>query len=289
MSRLLQFPTTAQRFGFQPVRARYSVREISHLFGLTPQQIRKWTEAGLIRAVASGQDAGGSADSPLTTHHSPLTDEPFFGFRALAQFRRVRELRDQGLTLQQIEGELRGQFNLFAPVDGQLIALPLKPSLFERALELHEQGDPRAAEAYRAAINTDDCVPDAYCNLGLLEHERGSVPNARECFSLALERDERHFEAHYNLGTLYFDEDELALSRIHYEAVVQVEPNFSHTYFNLGLVFAQQELWFDARRTLRRFQHLAPAEDAGISNELLRWLDKVVETSAATPAKLALA
>lgn len=291
MSKLLEFPTAPQRFGFQPVKSHYTVREISHLFGLTQQQIRKWSDAGLVKTVsgergAMGSELAVSSDSPLTAHHPPL-----YGFRALAQFRRVRELRDQGLSPQQIEHELRGQFNLFASPEAQLVYLPLKPSLFERALELHEKGDSSAAEMYRCAIRADDCMADAYCNLGILEHEAGSLPNARECFSLSIDREEKHFESHYNIGTLYFDEDQLELSRIHYEMAAHLEPSFPNTYYNLGLVHAQLEKWEDARRTLRRYQQLASAdEQPSVLVELLRGLDQVCGMGAqrgkATPLTL---
>src|SRR5262249_32721389 len=151
MGKIIRFPTDApSKFGFQAVKATYTVREISQQFGLHERYIRRWTRQGLIQ-TASPAEPG----------------ELIYDFRALRQFRQVRDLRGQGLSLKQIDAGLRGQLNLF-PQPGQLIRLPVRLSPFESALLLHERGDSRAAESYRKAIQDEDYVADAYCNLGIL-------------------------------------------------------------------------------------------------------------------------
>jgi DNA-binding transcriptional MerR regulator len=210
MDNVVRFPGAEVR-GFQRVKSTYTVREISHQFGLSEHHIRRWAKDGLIAAV-------------------PDSGELRYDFRALGQFRRIRELRGQGLSIKQIEAELRGQLNLFPEPEGQLIRLPRRLSPFEEALLLHEHADKRASEAYRKAIQEGDSVADAYCNLGILEFEAGNLPAAFDRFTRALKADPRHFESHYNLASLYFDGDDLRLARLHYEFAAEIEPNFADIF-----------------------------------------------------------
>ena len=56
-----------------------------------------------------------------------------YDFQALTLFRRVRDMRSQGLTIKQIEAELQGQMSLFRSEGGQLqVSRLLSP--FEEAL-----------------------------------------------------------------------------------------------------------------------------------------------------------
>src|SRR5215510_6607174 len=115
---------------YQRVKSSYSVREIKQLFGLSERTVRRWTEAGIIQA-------------------SPASEgEDFtYDFQALTLFRRVREMRSQGLTIKQIEAELQGQLSLFRSEPGQVqVSRLLTP--FEEALLLHEQGNTQAVDFY---------------------------------------------------------------------------------------------------------------------------------------------
>jgi tetratricopeptide (TPR) repeat protein len=252
MGRILRFPSDApSKFGFQAVKATYTVPEISEQFGLHERYIRRWTREGLIQ-TASPSEAG----------------ELRYDFRALRQFRLVRELRGQGSTLKQIDAVLRGQLNLF-PEPGQLIRLPVRLSPFEEALLLHERGDSRAAESYWKAIQDEDYVADAYCNLGILEFEGARVTKAFDCFANSLKHDPRHFESHFNLGNLYFESGDLRLSRLHYEMAAEVEPSFPHLYFNLGLVHATAGDLRAAIASLEQYKQLASEADGSKADDLL--------------------
>jgi tetratricopeptide (TPR) repeat protein len=111
---------------------------------------------------------------------------------------------------------------LFRPESSRVARL-LTP--FEEALLLHEQGDPNAAAHYAEAINEGDNVAEAYCNLGIINLERGELSKALDNFTLSLKNDPRHVEAHYNLANLYYDAGDLQLAKLHYEAAAQVEPD----------------------------------------------------------------
>jgi tetratricopeptide (TPR) repeat protein len=244
---------------FQRVKSSYTVKEICQLFGLSQRFVRRWTREGVIRAIAA-------EDSDA---------EPRYDFRALSQFRRVRELRAQGMTTAQIDAELRGQLNLFQTGKGRLLELTVRRSAFEEGLVLQEQGDLRARDCYERAIREGEYRADAYCNLGILEFEAGKISKAVSCFTLSLRDEPRHLETHYNLGNLYFDAGDLHLARLHYEIGTEIEPCFSHLYFNLGLVYAQQGELEPAVAALKKCKELDPDEEPDYLDSLIGKIEQL--------------
>jgi len=256
--KVLSFPSPVPaKADYQRVKSSYSVREIKQLFGLGERTVRRWTEAGIIQ----GTPAGDSGDFT-------------YDFQALTLFRRVREMRTQGLTIKQIEAELQGQMSLFRPEGGQVkVARLLTP--FEEALVLHERGDVKASEFYVEAISAGDNVAEAYCNLGIIELDRGNTIGALENFTQSLKNDPRHVEAHYNLANLYYDAGNFPLARLHYEAATQIEPNFSLVYYNLALVYHRLNNVPAATQSLNRYKELEPSDE---EIELVDQLLKAMET-----------
>ena len=260
MGDIIRFPAGApSRFGFERVKSTYTVGEISAQFGLSERAIRRWTREGLI-PLAAGSDSL----------------DPRYDLRALAQFRRFRELRGQGLSLKQVYSELRGQLNLFPEPAGQLIQLPLRLSPFEEALQEHERGDSRAPESYLKAIRAGDYVADAYCNLGVWEFDAGKPARAFDCLTRSLRHDPRHFESHFNLANLYLETEETRLARLHYELAAEIEPSFANVQFNLGLALAMSGDLELAVAALNRYRELAPQGEAGKADELLASLEKAL-------------
>ena len=239
--KVLSFPSPVPlKADYQRVKSVYTVAEIKQLFGLSERTIRRWTEQGIIPALETRKD-----------------QQPTYGFHALTQFRRVREMRSQGQTIRQIEAELQGQLSLFRMEEGRIARL-LTP--FEEALLLHEQGDPKAAECYLEAVSEGDNVAEAYCNLAIINLEQGETTKALDQLTLSLKHEPRHVEAHYNLANLYYDHGNYGLARLHYEAAMQIEPNFSLVYFNLALVYHRLNDWNAASGALRRYQELEPQD-----------------------------
>jgi tetratricopeptide (TPR) repeat protein len=254
-NKVLSFPSPVRlKADYQRVKSTYTVREIKQLFGLSERTIRRWTEQGIIQASSSPEE-------PNAT----------YGFQALTQFRRVRDMRSQGQTIRQIEAELQGQLSLFRAEAGQVARL-LTP--FEEALVLHEQGDPKATEYYLEAVNEGDNVAEAYCNLAIISLELGDAPKALDQLTLSLKHDPRHVEAHYNLANLYYDHGNYHLARLHYEAASRIEPGFSLVYFNLALVYHRLNGATAAWAALQHYRELEPEDkDIDALGELLKAAD----------------
>ncbi|MBL7994099.1 tetratricopeptide repeat protein [bacterium] len=168
--------------------------------------------------------------------------------------------------------ESLGQMNLFSSAKAKILTLTPQMSLFEEALLRDERGEPEAEGFYLKAIEAGDNAADAYCNLGIIESQKGDTAKAFDSFTQSLKLEPRHFESHYNLGNLYFDINDLRLAKMHYELALTIDPNFANGYFNLGLVQTMLENYPNAISLLRHYRSLV-AEDEGVkADDLLSTL-----------------
>jgi len=166
------------------------------------------------------------------------------------------------------------QLNLFQ--GGKLVKLN-QLSTFEEALMLDEQGDARAKEHYLKAIKEGDSIPDAYCNLGIIESKLRNYSKAVDSFTLALKEDPRHFEAHYNLANLYAELGNLPLAKVHYEMSIGIEPEFPNSYFNLGLTLAMNKEIDEAITAFTNYKRMSTHDDHHQVNELIESLSRTVK------------
>ncbi|MEW6304819.1 MAG: tetratricopeptide repeat protein [Verrucomicrobiota bacterium] len=173
-----------------------------------------------------------------------------------------------------------GQLDLFPQRTAQILDLSLGLRPFEQALLWDERGEAKAAELYVKAIEEGDRVADAFCNLGIIESQKGNTARAFDCFTNALKHDPRHSEAHFNLGNLYFDVNDFRLAQIHYEMVVEVDPAFANVYFNLALTQAINNELAAAVGTLGRYQEMVSEEEGRKADELLHNLQKTLAARA---------
>lgn len=171
-------------------------------------------------------------------------------------------------------GEHPNQLPLFPQATARILSLASGLSWFEQALMSDEQNDPRAAGLYAKAIEEHDCVADAFCNLGILESQKGNTTRAFDCFTNSLKQDPRHSEAHYNLANLYFDLNDFRLAQIHYQMAVEVAPSFANVYFNLALVQMINADPAAAVATLNKYRELVSEDEARIAEDLLQNLKK---------------
>ena len=177
-------------------------------------------------------------------------------------------------------GENPDQLHLFSQPVAEVLSFTSGLSSFEQALILDERADLKAAELYKRAIEEQDCVADAWCNLGIIESQKGNVTKAFDCFTSSLKHDPRHSEAHYNLGNLYFDVNDFRLAQIHYEIAAEVEASFANVYFNLALVQAINNDLAAAVSALGKYRELVSEVEAQNAEELLRNLKELLAAAA---------
>ena len=184
--------------------------------------------------------------------------------------RRVRRKRKPNL-------EDFGQLNLFDQIEDNtpVLKLPKADSFFEEALSLDEQGDDKAEKYYLLAIENEDSIEDAFCNLGILKSSQGDLTKAIDYLTKCLEKNPRHFEAHYNLGNVYSDLGNLDLAKVHYEISTQIEPDYPNGFYNLGLVLISMKKYQDAIPCINKYVELAPVSEHNIANELIKTLNSI--------------
>ena len=168
------------------------------------------------------------------------------------------------------------QLPLFPRPTAQILNFAPELSWFEQALLWDERGSSKAAECYRKAIEESDCVADAYCNLGIIESQKGNTTKAFDCFTTSLKHDPRHSEAHYNLGNLYFDANDFRLAQIHYELAAEMDLSFLNVYFNLALVQAINNELAAAVSALTNYQALVSEAEGRNADELLSNLKRTL-------------
>ena len=161
------------------------------------------------------------------------------------------------------------QLPLFAQPTATILRLDAVFGPFEQALRLDELDDQRAEDFYRQAIAEQDCVADAYCNLGILQSKRGQTAKAFDSFTKSLKHEPRHFEAHYNLGNLYLDNGDHRLAQVHFQIAAEIDPAFPNLHFNLALALAVNNELTAAIAALKTYQSLVSVEEARKANDLL--------------------
>lgn len=180
------------------------------------------------------------------------------------------------------------QLDLFSQGRAQILTFaPPEQSLFEQALLSDERGDGKAAELYAQAIEQQDCVADAFCNLGIIESQRGNAIKAFDCFTCCLKHNPRHIEAHYNLANLYFDQNDFRLAQLHFGMAAELDPEFANAYFNLALVQAINNDPDGAALTLGKYRGLVSEAEGRIAEELLDNLTRSMAIAKHSRASLA--
>jgi tetratricopeptide (TPR) repeat protein len=146
-------------------------------------------------------------------------------------------------------------------------------SSFEEALLQDEHHNTKSArQLYQKAIDENDNLADAYCNLGILESEENNHTKAIDCFTKCLKVDPRHYEAHYNLANLYAEVGNYNLAKFHYGIAIEIEPTFYNSYFNLGITLALNKEFDEAVKLLYQYRKLSSGEDHAYTDELIRQL-----------------
>lgn len=185
-------------------------------------------------------------------------------------FKRVR--KDPEVLLKRTN-----QLDLFSAEkpEANIFIMPSSLSPFEMALMLDEKGDPKAIEAYQDAVDKNDCIADAYCNLGILEFESGNTVKAIDSFTRSLKSNPRHFESHFNLANLYSELGNLPLAKTHYEFARELNPDIPDTYFNLGLVYAMTRDFESAIKILSEYKDIVSPEESTNAEKLIESIRKI--------------
>lgn len=143
---------------------------------------------------------------------------------------------------------------------------------------LDERGDVDGAKRlYQKAIEAEDSVADAYCNLGIIAFGEEEFTEAVDFLTLSLRENPRHYQAHFNLANVYAEIGNTKLAQCHYQLAVKMKPDFSSAYFNLGLTLASLQKYSDAEQALRRYLELVDPQEQQPALDLIRTVQALSE------------
>ncbi len=106
---------------------------------------------------------------------------------------------------------------------------------YNQGLELYQQGNfNKAIEAYKKAIEIDDRMDRAYCNLGLTYIAQKNYTKAREAINKALSiKPDRAASLNGLASILYYQgKKEEAIEK--WQETVKVDKNYASAYLNMG-------------------------------------------------------
>jgi tetratricopeptide (TPR) repeat protein len=138
--------------------------------------------------------------------------------------------------------------NLSTKADTQKKTDGKKPYLAEavkhynRAVELHQSGylNPAVAE-YKAAIDADDRMEEAYSNLGLIYAAQRSYNKAIEAFQKALSLKPSRPTTLNGLGSVLYSKGKIDEAKEKWRQAIDVDPKFASAYFNLGNAYESEK------------------------------------------------
>ena len=169
-----------------------------------------------------------------------------------------------------------GQLNLFDQSKEDGNTLPLTENIFDLALKLDLHNDPSAERYYLRAIEKNENIAHALCNLGVIAAHKQNMIDAIDFFTKALVEDPRHCESHFNLANVYFEAANYPLAILHYQLVTRVAPWFADVYFNLGLAYLEMEKLKSAKDSFSQYKALLPEKNSDQIDTLLLSLTSLI-------------
>lgn len=171
-----------------------------------------------------------------------------------------------------------GQMNLFETPgrESEATLIPISDNSFDLALKLDLRNDPGAERFYLRAIEKNENIAHAYCNLGVLAAHKENMIEAVDYFTKALADDPRHAETHFNLANVYIAVGNHPLAIFHYRLVNKIAPDFADGYFNLGLSLLETEDLKSAQEAFKQYKLLSPELKSEQVNTILKSLESLV-------------
>ncbi len=109
---------------------------------------------------------------------------------------------------------------------------------YNHAVELHQSGFLNQAIAeYRAAIEADKRMEEAYSNLGLIYAAQRNYTKAIESFNKALSLRPARPTTLNGLGTVLYARGKIKEAMEKWQQTVEIDPKFAPAYYNIGNAF----------------------------------------------------
>lgn len=269
----------------------YTTSEVSELIGLKPAQVRHLVRRSLLAPQRGerGEYRFGFQDVVLLRTAKGLLESHVSSRRTVRALLKVRQGLGDGKALAGVRifadgsnvlvrednqlweaetGQSQLDFEEAAPAR-QVARLGQSKEIIARepdaldsdewynlGLDLEDAGSPRAADAYRKALELNPANADAHVNLGRLKQLEGDLKRAKRHYEKALDLVPNHQLALYNLGTVFDELNELDAATDYYLRA----PAVPDAHFNLSRIFEIMGDELAARRHMRNYRQLMDVE-----------------------------
>ncbi|MBX9877450.1 MAG: tetratricopeptide repeat protein [Candidatus Obscuribacterales bacterium] len=113
---------------------------------------------------------------------------------------------------------------------------------YNRGVELHQTGFlNQAVEEYKAAIESDPTLLEAYTNLGLIYSFQRSYAKAIEAFNKALELKSKDTTALNGLATVLYARGRVDEAMAKWKEAIDINPRFASAYCNMGTALENEK------------------------------------------------
>ena len=164
---------------------------------------------------------------------------------------------------------------------------------YNQGVELQQQGFlNQAIQKYKSAIDADDRLEQAFCNIGLIYiaqrnfakasdafkkaivlkpsnpfslngmgsvlYSKGKVAEAMEKWQKAIEVDQNFYSAYFNMANAWKNEKDMQKALENYVLTIKTNPNMADAYYEVGLIFAKQKHAAQAVCMLNKAMQLQP-------------------------------
>jgi len=264
--------------------ADYSVREAAQLLGISPAEVRRCLEEGILNAPSAPVSSVrlNFQDLVLLKRAAALMSERVRPHRVRKALRRlradsVRPLSGIELTAEGKQLVARSGGTLWNVESSQLL-LDFSNPLFLPPTQLHprpkvdeghtaedwyavgcecEDSNPKeAARCYDRALTLDPFHPEALLNRGRLFHAEGALVDSERCFREAAKAPEVKGLALFNLGVALEDQGRTREALEAYEAAARLPESASDAHFNAARLYERTGQRTQALRHLREYRAL---------------------------------
>lgn len=249
------------------MRELFEQREVARLVGIPEAQVRRWASGGAIPPVQ--RDARGRL---------------WFDFKALVAFRRMKQLRQQGLSPQRIRRCVEQLRRIFPQLEQPLAEV--KVSVVDGRL-LFDRGGLKFDAGGQLVLDFSPQRAGSLAHLpaepqqqlllrGIQHEERGELEEAWVCYARVLQIDPEHADALVNMGNLEYRWGASHRAEALYRRALRVDPDHPQANYNLANLLEERGQLEDALLFYRKAIQEAP-DFADAHFNLARVLERLGE------------
>jgi tetratricopeptide (TPR) repeat protein len=119
---------------------------------------------------------------------------------------------------------------------------------YNRGVELHQAGFlNQAIVEYKAAIDADNRMEEAFSNLGVIYAAQRNYPRAKEAFSEALKLKPNRPTTLNGLGTVLYAQGQIEEATEKWKEALVADPRFASAYYNMGNAYEGEKNLLQAK------------------------------------------